>query len=102
MAQDIALQQLVQQMQASLPAVLKQRMQAGLGKELGEGITSGFAVVSLRGKVWRIKHRGEEKPLLMPDGRTPRYSLNVIIVKAAPNISKIWYETGYVEGSTAP
>jgi hypothetical protein len=35
------------------------------------------------------------------DGDGPRNSIEAIILKASTNISKIWYEQGYVEGSTA-
>lgn len=103
MAQDLTLVTQAQTTRAALPAHLQERLRAiGVAKELGEGITAGFATVSLRGKAWRIKHRGEERLLLNADGRTPRYMLNVVLVKAAAGISKVWYETGYVEGSNAP
>jgi hypothetical protein len=87
----------------NVPANLRALM--GQGKpadELGAGITSGFAVVSIRGKAWRIKHRGEERTLMRDDGDGPRASIDVVIVKAAPQIAKIWYQSGYVEGSTSP
>lgn len=67
--------------------------------DLAGGISSGFAVVSYRGKVWRIKHRGEERPLMQDDGVSPRGSIEVVIVKANPNLSKIFYKNGFVEGS---
>src|SRR3954464_13477900 len=103
MAQDLTLVTQAQTTRAALPAHLQERLRAiGVAKELGEGITAGFATVSLRGKAWRIKHRGEERLLLNADGRTPRYMLNVVLVKAAAGISKVWYEQGYVEGSNAP
>jgi hypothetical protein len=70
--------------------------------ELGAGITSGFGVVSFRGKVWRIKHRGDERNLMREDGDGPRASIEVAIVKASPHLSKVFYEKGYIEGSTEP
>lgn len=69
--------------------------------ELGAGITGGFAVLSVRGKVWRAKHHGEERPLLREDGE-PKSSIEVVILKGAPNLSKIYYEQGYAEGSNSP
>ncbi len=96
-----ALALLAQQKLGQLPAAF--RGAAGkLNEDMSSGISAGFAIVSFRGKAWRVKHRGEEKVLLNEDGVTPRYSIDVVIMKASPNISKVWYEFGYVEGSTAP
>src|SRR5215204_428094 len=98
-----ALSVLAQQKLGQLPAVFRDRLGQGkLNEDMAAGITAGFAIVSFRGKAWRVKYRGEEQVLLNPDGRTPRYSIDAVIIKASPNISKVWYEHGYVEGSTAP
>jgi hypothetical protein len=97
-----ALAVLAAQKLGNLPANLRNAMGNRPADELGGGITSGFAVVSIRGKAWRIKHRGEERTLMREDGDGPRSSIDVVIVKAAPQIAKIWYQSGYVEGSTAP
>jgi len=70
--------------------------------DLSSGISTGYAVVGYRGKVWRTKHRGEERPIMRPDGDGPESSLRVVIVRAAANKSKIFYKNGYVEGSSAP
>lgn len=72
------------------------------GDELGQGITAGFAIMSYRGKVWSTKYQGVEKALLRDDGDGARASIEIVIVKSAAPISKIFYETGYVDGSTAP
>ena len=69
--------------------------------DLAAGVTSGIGIISYRGKVWRTKFRGEERDLMRADGDGPRSSIEVVIVKASPNLSKIFYENGYVEGSTA-
>ena len=96
-----ALAMIAQQKLGQLPAAF--RGAAGkLNEDMTSGISAGFAIVSFRGKAWRVKHRGEEKVLLNDDGVTPRYAIDVVILKASPNISKVWYEFGYVEGSTAP
>lgn len=76
--------------------------QAGGDDDLASGISAGFGVVSYRGKVWRIKHRGEERDVMRPDGDGPANSLEFVVVKSAPVISKIFYEEGYQEGSSAP
>lgn len=71
-------------------------------ENLGEGIRGGFGIVGYRGKVWSIKYQGKENPLMRDDGDGARASVEVILLKAAPNIAKIFYENGYVDGSTAP
>lgn len=69
--------------------------------ELSSGVTTGFPVLSFRGKVWRMKKGGEEQALLDENG-DPRPSIELILVKGSPRLSKIYYATGYEEGSTEP
>lgn len=75
--------------------------QADINNDLAAGVVSGFGLITYRGKVWRTKFRGEERELMRPDGDGPRSSIEVVILKAAGHLSKIFYESGYVEGSTA-
>ena len=75
-------------------------MAASVNDELSAGIEMGFPILGYRGKVWSIRHRGEERTLMRPDGDGPRNSVEVVILKAGTNKSKIWYQNGYVEGST--
>jgi hypothetical protein len=70
--------------------------------DLAAGVQAGFGIIGYKGKVWSLRHRGEEQQIMRPDGDGPANSIEVVILKAAPYISKIWYEKGYVEGSTAP
>lgn len=67
---------------------------------LAGGITGGYGLIAYRGKVWTIRHRGTDQQLMREDGDGPRNSIEVVILKANPQLSKIWYENGYVEGST--
>lgn len=73
----------------------------GGGDDLSAGVGGGFGIITYRGKVWRTKYRGEETVLMREDGDGPRASIDVVIVKAAPNLSKIFYEQGFVEGSNS-
>ncbi len=70
--------------------------------DLGAGIQAGYGLIGYKGKVWSIRHKGQEIPLMRDDGDGPRNSIEVVILKASPAVSKIWYEVGYVEGSSAP
>jgi len=70
--------------------------------DLSAGIATSFGIVGYRGKVWNIRHRGIETPLMREDGDGPRGSIEVVIIKAPPVVSKIFYASGWVEGSSAP
>lgn len=74
---------------------------AGSNDELGAGVASSYAIMGFRGKVWSTKWQGKETPLMRDDGDGPRGSIEVVIVKAATPISKIYYKSGYVDGSNA-
>lgn len=69
--------------------------------DLSAGVQAGFGIIGYKGKVWSTRYRGDEKQLMRPDGDGPRNSIEVVILKASGHVSKIWYEHGYVEGSTA-
>ena len=65
----------------------------------------GYPTVSIKGKVFTLK-RGDEKTLITkPDAPDePAASLEVIILRAGPagdKLSKVYYPTGYSEGSDA-
>ena len=65
--------------------------------DLSAGVSAGFGVLSYRGKVWRINYKGEEHKLLTPDG-DPIPSVKLIMLKAKPHLSKIYYAKQYEEG----
>ncbi len=72
----------------SIPAHLKERLgsASGLGNAIGAGISTGESTprISLKGGRFRIIDGGNETVL-------PTLTLDVIIVGANPNLSKIWY-----------
>lgn len=98
-------------MSGGVPAHLQHLLQGRAdGKELSGGIEASFAVLSLRGKAWHIKWRGEEYTLWLPANQemgiaantVPKPSVEVVIVKGSPVISKNYYPNGYVQGSDDP
>lgn len=66
--------------------------------ELAGGVVASFPIIGYRGKVWRIKKGGEEHDIVDDEG-DPRSSIEVVLVKSNPLLSKIYYENDYVEGS---
>lgn len=76
-------------------------MQAGTGlNDLGEGIGGNYAILSIRGKTFRVKHQGNETPITDANGDAVG-SLEAVIVRANPYLTKQFYEKGYEEGDNA-
>lgn len=70
--------------------------------DLSDGVGSGFGVISIKASKFRIKYKGEEFPITDANG-DPVPSLECVIVKANPHITKQFYAQGYTEGAaTAP
>jgi hypothetical protein len=70
--------------------------------DLSAGIQGGFGIISVRGKTWRVKFQGEERVMMRDDGDGPRSSIEVVVIKSASVISKVFYEKGYDGESSAP
>jgi hypothetical protein len=68
-----------------------------IGDDLSSGITGGFAIVSIRGSKWRIKHQGEETPVLNED-EEPVPSLEVVMLRVSRHVSRIFYKKSFEEG----
>ena len=82
----------------SLPAEIAALFDVStLQDDLTAGVEGGFSVVSFRGKTWRIKHGGEEVPVT-DDNDNPIPGLEVVILKASKDVSKIYYAKKYSEG----
>jgi hypothetical protein len=80
-----------------LPAHLQKYQSAAVVSDLTGGVQSGFPVISYRGKVWRIRKGGHEENYLNDEGEAMP-SIEVVIIRANPQPSKIYYEKAYEEG----
>lgn len=78
----------------------KDLLAGGVADELGAGISGNYAIVSIRGKTWRIKHQGNETPITDEKGDAVG-SLEVVIIRANPFITKQFFEGGYTEGENS-
>lgn len=67
-------------------------------QELSGGVTSGFPILSYKGKVWRIRKSGEEELHVDADGNALP-TVDVVLVQANPMPSKIFYAKQYEEGA---
>lgn len=70
-----------------------------MADDLSAGVSSGFGIISIRGSKWRIKKGGEEQPVVDAAG-DPKARLEVVILRAAKEVSKTYYAGAFVEGST--
>jgi hypothetical protein len=69
---------------------------------LGSAPTGGFPVISIKGKVF-TKTQGDTRELITKPGEDgePASSIEVVIVAQNPHRSKVFYSSGYTEGSDA-
>jgi hypothetical protein len=85
----------------SLPAHL-QRLALVAAKEaaseLSGGVTSGFPIISYKGKTWAVRKGGETEYFTDANGNAVP-SIDVVIVRSNPLPSKIFYEKAYAEGT---
>lgn len=76
-------------------------IQAGMGlDDLGAGIGGNYAILSIRGKTFRVKHQGNETPIIDEKGDAVG-SLEAVIIKANPYLTKQYYEKAFEEGDNA-
>lgn len=65
---------------------------------VGNSASGGFPVISIKGKVFHIQ-RGDERTLVTKPGEDdPAASIEVVVIRANPNRSKVFYAEGYQEG----
>jgi hypothetical protein len=86
--------------QARMPANMRARIDAGqtTNSNFSGGIRDSFPMLSIKGKVFRIRRDGQEMPLIDPQTRQVIPFLDVILVNAASTLSKAYYKTGFEEG----
>ena len=83
---------------SNLPSVFRQ---VDVGSELSENVGSAFAVVSIKGKAFRIRHNKVEHPLTVVHQGTTYASpfLDCIIIRGNAHLSKTYYKDSFREGS---
>jgi hypothetical protein len=83
---------------------MRARIAAGksLNNNFSDGIRDAFPLLSIKGKVFRVRVDGEEKALIDPATRQPIPFLDVVLVNAAPMLSKTYYAKGFTDGDMNP
>lgn len=85
---------------AHIVARAKGRSNTALTSHVGNG---GFPVLSIKGKVFTLVKQDERKVITRElDGeQVPAAALEIVILAANPNLSKVWYKGGYEDGANA-
>ena len=85
----------------NVPAYLKQLNASDLNQDLTNHAGTGFPVLSIKGKTWAVVRDGERTVLTKDlDGeQIPVPSIDVVIVKANKQNSKVFYLKGYQDGA---
>lgn len=82
------------------PPSIFQARGSSLNQAAQANIALGFAVVTYRGKIWRLVYQGEEEIVrdpMRPD--EPAGSIEAVIIGAASAVSKQYYARPYTDGS---
>jgi len=76
-----------------------------INNDLTAHASSGFPVISIKGKKWTVVRNGDKKILSNPkDPDSPATYIDVVMLKVNNKVSKVFYAKGYAEGeeSTKP
>jgi len=86
----------------NLPAYLRSADTTVSNDDLTAHASSGFPVLSIKGKTFSVSRGGDRTVLMNPkDPESVASSLELVILKANKGTSKVFYAKGYVEGSEA-
>lgn len=82
------------------PLAARKEQVSNFNAALSAGVSAGgFPVVSIKGKVFHIS-RGDERTLVTKPGEDdPASSIEVVLLDANPNPSRVYYANGYEEGA---
>ena len=86
---------------AGLPAHLQGQITKEDFDEFAGGVTSGFPVISYRGRTWRVKKGGEEQIYLNDEDEAVQ-SIEIVFLKSNAKPSKVHYDAKYTEGDSTP
>lgn len=94
----------IDQAAALAPAAMRERMAKGqqLTRNYADNVTDSFPVLSIRGKVFRVRADGQEQAYKDPQTGHPYAFLDVVLVNASRNLAKSYYIKGFVDGDLNP
>jgi len=71
---------------------------APINKDLTENVGESFPVLSIRSGKFFIRFQGIEKPYLDASGRYQSPTIDVVLLRSNPVLTKVWYIKGYQSG----
>ena len=83
--------------QARVPSNMRARLQGGLAtnRNFSDGVRDAFPMLSIKGKVFRIRMDGQETPLIDQQTRQVIPFLDVVLANASRMISKAFFIKGF-------
>jgi len=81
------------------PSSLARLRRSNLLNNARQGIAASYAVVTYKGRNFRLKYRTEEKLVRDDRGRAATY-IDVVIIGVSPNISRQFFPRAYTEGDS--
>jgi hypothetical protein len=70
--------------------------------DLTANVSIGFPILGIKGGKWHYRFKGEDQILMDASGRFPTPAVQVVILKAQKELSRTYYQNGYVEGVNNP
>lgn len=94
----------IDQATALAPAKMRERVAAGggLNRHFADNVSDSFPVLSIRGKVFRVRADGQEQAYKDPETGHPYAYLDVVLVNASRNLAKSYYIKGFTDGDLNP
>lgn len=94
----------IEQATALAPAKMRERMAAGkaLTRNYADNVSDSFPVLSIRGKVFRVRADGQEQAYKDPQTGHPYAFLDVVLVNASRSLAKSYYIKGFTDGDLNP
>jgi hypothetical protein len=94
----------IEQAGAMAPAAMRDRMAKGsaLTRNYADNVSDSFPVLSIRGKVFRVRADGQEQAYKDPQTGHPYAYLDVVLVNASRSLAKSYYTKGFVDGDLNP
>jgi len=83
----------------ALPAHIKAML--GDADDLSASVGIGYPVLSIKGSKWTLIRNKDRQVIKLPNNpEVPAPSVEVVIIRANPNLSRAYYPSGYTEGSS--
>ena len=66
--------------------------------DLMTGVALSFPILGIGTNQWVVRHKGEDRLVTIPGTEYPAPFVDVVVVKAQKEMSRVFYASGYVQG----